>query len=98
MGNSNPFVGQWTASDGLSNVVLVIEEVSDGYSVMVVDQSDSEEAEVYDVEFEEDVLSFKIHWESNGQFVKYQFRLLSDNTLGVTYTFSAQETWLKVEE
>lgn len=97
MKNNDPFIGQWTTSDGLSSVVVLIEKKSKEYSILVVDQSDSEEAEVYDIKSEEGVLFFKVHWASNGQFVKYQFRLLSENTVGVTYTFSAQETWLKIE-
>ena len=62
-----------------------------------MDHADEETAEVYDVQYAEETLFFNVHWPSNGHFIKYRFTLLSEDRISVTYTFSGQETWSKIE-
>ena len=92
--NSNhPLVGNWKAADDFSVVVVSIVAATDGFSVSVVDEADSEVAEVFDPQYDGDVLSFAAHWPSNGRHIKYRFLLQSEGTIGVTYTYSGQEVW-----
>lgn len=95
--SNHPLIGKWVASDGFSDIVVNIEAVVKGFEVSVIDEADNEKAEIYDTKYEEDILSFKVHWPSNGRFVKYRFLLLSEKAIDVTYTYSGQETWLKLE-
>ena len=92
--NSNhPLVGNWKAADEFSDVVVSIVAATNGFSVSVIDEADSEAAEVFDPQYDCDVLSFAAHWPSNGRLIKYRFLLQSEGTIGVTYTYSGQEVW-----
>ena len=94
---NNPLVGKWTASDGFSDVVVIISCELNKFQVSVLDQEDNEVAEVYDVRTENEALLFNVHWPSTGRFVKYRFLALHNGTVGVTYTYSGQDTWQKLE-
>ena len=92
--NSNhPLVGNWKAADDFSDVVVSIVAATDGFSISVVDEGDSEAAEVFEPKYDGHVLSFAAHWPSNGRLIKYRFLLQSEGTIDVTYTYSGQEVW-----
>ena len=65
------------------------------YTVQAVDSFDGEEADVFDVQYQDDILSFATHWNSNGRLVKCKIKLLSENRIDFTYTYSNQEMWHK---
>ncbi len=97
--NSNhPLVGKWQSPDDFSDVVVTIAAEINGFFVSVVDESDGEVAEVMDPKYYNEVLTFKVHWPSNGRFVQYRFLLQSKHSISVTYTYSSQEIWGRVYE
>ncbi len=91
--SNHPLVGSWQAADDFSDMVVSIVAVAEGFSVSVTDQTDGEVAEVFEPQYDGNVLSFSAHWPSNGRFIKYRFLLQSEGTVGVTYTYSGQEVW-----
>jgi hypothetical protein len=64
-----------------------------GFAVQAVDRFDGEEAEVYDVKWDGEILSFATHWLSTGRFVKCRLLALSANRVDFTYTYTQQEMW-----
>lgn len=95
--SNDPFVGDWVPADMYSDIVISIDKEGDVYQVSVVDSDDGEMAEVYEVRYENDELSFNVHWSSNGRFIKYGLILTTDKTVRLIYTYSGQETWVKKE-
>jgi len=89
--------GAWRCADGFSDKVIRISKGDTGYLVSATDENDGEEGEVYDVKEDQGALRFCIHWPSNGRFAKYRFLLTDKNVADVTYSYSAQETWLRAE-
>jgi hypothetical protein len=89
----NPFVGRWIATDEWStDVSLIITSRSGEMGVRAVDQSDGEEAEIFDVKLSKRELSFAAHW-SSGQFTKYRLRQLRADEVEVVFTFTATQTF-----
>ncbi|TWU29982.1 hypothetical protein [Bythopirellula polymerisocia] len=91
--------GSWhNADEHGTDVVIAVtwEEVL--VAVKVVDPSDNEEAEVYDVTWDGEVLAFATHWVSNGRLVKYRMRALSENRVDLTYTYSHRELWHRLPD
>jgi len=95
----HPLIGNWKAIDDFSDVIVSIsvDADADGFEVSVQDPSDGEVAEVHDTKYDGDILSFNVHWPSNGRFIKYRFLLQSENQIDVTYTYSGQEIWQREE-
>lgn len=75
--------------------MISIAKDDEEYRVTVVDSNDGEQAEVYEVKYKRDELSFNVHWSSNGRFIKYGLLLTTDKTVRLIYTYSGQETWVK---
>jgi len=80
-----------------SDIVISVSKEDGEYAVNVIDTDDEEQAEVYELKYENSELSFNVHWVSNGRFVKYGLLLLSNNIVRLVYTYSGQETWVKRE-
>lgn len=93
--SKDPLIGDWVPADLYSDIVITISKQDDEYLILVVDSNDDEEAEVYEVKFENSELSFNVHWASNGRFIKYGLLLLSNDTVRLIYTYSGQETWMR---
>lgn len=94
---NDPFIGKWSSSDGFSDVIVTISIEANEYNISVIDSSDDELAEVYEIKTKDGALFFKVHWPSTGRFIKYQFTSLPNGNIGVNYTYSGQETWQKIE-
>jgi hypothetical protein len=89
----NPFVGRWIASDEWStDVSLIITSRNGKMGVRAVDQSDSEEAEIFGVKASEREMSFAAHW-SSGQLTKYRLRPLRVDEMQVVFTFTTTQTF-----
>lgn len=88
--------GSWRCADGFPGLTIHIEEENGAHKVSVIDEDDGEIAEVYDIRVEEGRLCFGTHWPSNGRFIKYRVLVTKDGIADVTFTYSAQETWLKI--
>ncbi len=97
--SNNPLVGVWRPSDDFSDLEISIGIGTDEgiFHVLARDLSDGETAEVTNVFFEDDVLRFTLYWPSSGRTVSYKFMIQSDTTVASTFTFTAQEIWLKKE-
>ncbi len=88
-----PFVGRWIASDEWStDVSLVITSRNGKVSVRALDQSDGEEAEIFDVKITKRELLFAAHW-SSGRFTKYRLRPLRNDEMEVVFAFTGTQTF-----
>jgi len=67
--------------------MLAISRRGASFHVRAVDQSDGEEAEIYDVKATAGALSFAAYW-SSGRFTKYRLRVLQDGQLEAAYSYS----------
>ena len=76
---------------------MTIEANLKGFRVTAIDDSDGEIPEVYDLRYQGDVLSFNLYFNSNGRLIKYRFQALSNDRVDVTFTYTEQETWEKIQ-
>ena len=89
-------VGRWESSDPFETFTEYRISISKGhYKVSACDVNDGEKAEVYDVKWDKSHLYFKLHWQSTGRFMKIRALLLEKGKVGIYYTYSAQEIWVK---
>ena len=89
----HPLVGSWVSSDKYATEVeFAISRNGDEFSVRAIDRSDGEEAEIYDVKWDDIVLSFAAHW-STGRFAKYRLVATSRTQIDVICTFTLTEIW-----
>jgi len=87
-------VGTWVNGDEYAtDVEYQVSEGSNGFAVRAVDRFDGEEAEVYDVKWDGEALSFAAHWPSTGRFMKCRLLAISPNRVDFTYTYTQQEMW-----
>jgi hypothetical protein len=88
-------VGTWKYRDGFSEVEFSFSTEGDGVAVTVVDKTDDETPEIYDVAWSEDelVLRFSVLW-STGRFAKYSVAVGPDpDRVQATITSTWQELW-----
>lgn len=89
-----PIVGTWfNAEEYATEVEFSIARAGESLSISVRDANDGEEADVFETAYDGDILSFAAHWNSTGRFARYRLRLLSQNRLSVTYTYTDHETY-----
>lgn len=87
-------VGTWVNGDEYeTDVEYQVSRGTKGFVVQAVDLFDGEKAEVYDIKWDGEALTFATHWPSTGRFVKCRFLAISPNRLDFNYTYSQQETW-----
>ncbi len=87
-------VGTWVNGDECAaGVEYQVFEGQTGLAVCAIDRFDGEEAQVYDVKWDGEVLSFATHWPSTGRFIKCRLLLISPNRVDFTYTYTQQEMW-----
>lgn len=95
LSQNNRIVGTWKLCDGFSDTKFTF-SVTDGVAtVLVVDASDGEIPEIYDVTWNERdlAISFAAHW-SSGRFVKYLASVgPNPDRLQATITTTWQELW-----
>jgi hypothetical protein len=83
-----PYAGQWTAKDRWqTDIAFTITKRGEKVAVAVLDQSDGERAEVYDVQLRRDGLYFATYW-SSGQFTKYRLRAIGKGEMEVLFTYT----------
>jgi hypothetical protein len=91
---THPLVGAWVNGDEYATEVeYQVSPAGQGFVVRAVDRYDGEEAEVHDVTWDGEVLSFATHWPSTGRFVKCRLQPISQNRVDLTYTYTQQEMW-----
>ena len=87
-------VGTWfNGDDSETDVEYHISKENGHYCIRAIDPYDEEEADVFEVEYKDNILSFATHWNSNGRLLKCRIRVLSENRIDFTYTYSNQELW-----
>jgi hypothetical protein len=87
-------VGTWVNGDEYeTDVEYIVSAAGKGFTVRALDRFDGEKGEVSDVKWDGNVLSFAVHWNSTGRFVKARLLPISPNRVDYTYTFTQQETW-----
>jgi len=71
----HPLVGVWVNGDEwATEVEYVVSALAQGFGARAIDRYDGEEAELYDVTWDGQVLSFATHWRSTGRFVKCRLK------------------------
>jgi len=88
-------VGTWKHCDGFSDVEFSFSVVNGAVAVSVVDTTDGESPEIYDVAWSDSqlILCFAAHW-NTGRFVKYRVAVgPNENRVEATITYTLQELW-----
>lgn len=87
-------MGTWVNGDEYATEVeYQVSQRPRGFVVRAVDRFDGEKAEVYDVKWDGEALSFATHWPSTGRLMKCRFLAISPNRIDFTYTYTQQEMW-----
>jgi len=84
---SRPLVGSWVNGDEYAtDVEYIVSRNDDGFSVRAIDRDDGEGADVYEIKWDREVLSFARHWNSTGRFARCLLEAVSKNRVSFTYT------------
>ena len=87
-------IGTWINGEEYeTDVEYIVSAAGKGFAVRAVDRFDGEKGKVSDVKWDGNVLSFSVHWNSTGRFVKARLQAISPNRVDYTYTFTQQEMW-----
>jgi hypothetical protein len=92
---SSRIVGTWKHCDGFSDIEFSFSVVNGSVAVSVVDTSDDETPEIFDVTWDDNQLTlfFAAHWRT-GRFVKYRVAVGPNaNRMEATITYTVQELW-----
>lgn len=92
---SNRIAGTWKHCDGFSDIEFSFSVVDDSVAVSVLDTSDGESPEIYDIAWSDHelILRFAVHW-NTGLFVKYRVAVgPNENRVEATITYTVQELW-----
>ncbi len=93
-GKAPSLAGTWVNGDEYATEVeYQVSRRAEGFVVRAVDRFDGEKAEVYDVQWDGEALSFAAHWPSTGRFVKCRLQAISTNRVDFTYTYTQREMW-----
>lgn len=88
--------GTWVSCDEFTSSVEHYISISKGrYRVKCLDTYDGEYADVYDVKWDGERLSYCLHWNSTGRFSKNVLSRDSDDKASLTYTHTDTEILLK---
>jgi hypothetical protein len=87
-------VGTWFNADEVeTGIEFTVTRADHSYAVRVCDRFDGEEADVFEIAWDGERLSFATHWNSTGRFARYRLLLLSANRIDVTYTYTDNEMY-----
>lgn len=90
--SNHPLVGTWVSDDEYgSEVEYVITPAANGFAVNATTTYDGEYAEIYDVKWNGEQLTFSAYWNSSGRFCKCKLLLLSENRVDFTFTYTDHE-------
>ncbi len=89
----HPLVGTWVNGDEYATDVeyIISRHKSDLFEVRALDRYDNEEAEIYDIKWDGEVLAFAAYWNSTGRLSKCRFKAVSQNRVSFTYTYTDNE-------
>lgn len=95
MSEINRILGTWKHCDGYSDIEFSFSVADGAIVVSVLDTSDGETPEIYDVLWNdrELILCFAAHW-NTGRFVKYRVSVSPiENRVEAIATYTVQEMW-----
>lgn len=88
----HPLVGTWASADEFSSEVeYIVTSKGDEFAVHAVDRQDSEEAEIFEVKWDGETLTFAALWNSTGRFARCRFLVQSRDHVEFTYTYTDHE-------
>lgn len=94
----HPLIGSWVNGDEYATEVEYIVSGSERrFHVKAVDRYDGEVGEVRDISYDSgtSTLSFTVHWNSTGRFVKARLMAIAPNRVSYTYTFTESLMWFR---
>ncbi len=87
-------VGIWVSADEYaSEVEYSVTPKGTTFRVKATDGNDGEVADIFEVKWDGEVLSFATHWNSTGRFARCRLQALSKNRVSLTYTYTDNETF-----
>ncbi len=85
-------VGTWASADEFtSDVEYIVSSTGEGFAVRAIDRGDGEEAEVFEVQWDGETLTFAAHWNSTGRFARCRMLAQSRAHVDFTYTYTDHE-------
>lgn len=91
---SHPLVGSWVNGDEYATETeYIVSSHGSGFRVRAIDRYDGEVGDVFEVKWDGETLSFAVHWNSTGRFLRCRLVAISKNRVSYTYTFTDNETW-----
>ena len=93
-GKVSPLVGVWrSVGDFGSQVEYHVQKKGSGYAVSARDASDGELADVFEEKWDAGAcaLTFAVHWNSSGRFLRCRLLLTGADQVELTYTFTDTE-------
>lgn len=97
----DPLIGVWRSIGEFgSQVGYVVSKKVDGYTIVALDASDGEVADVFEEKWDakSGVLSFAAHWNSTGRFSRCRLQLISKNHVAFTYTYTDTEVLVRTRD
>ncbi len=90
----HPLVGIWESADEYcSEVEYSVTSEGANFGVTAIDGYDGEVADIFEVKWDGEVLSFSTHWNSTGWFSRCRLQALSKNRVSLTYTYTGNEIY-----
>ena len=87
-------VGSWVSGTEYgSEIEFIVTSHGTSFKVRAIDRYDDEVADVFEVKWDGEVLSFATHWNSTGRFLRCRLQAVAKNEVSYTYTYTANETW-----
>lgn len=94
----NSFIGSWKGPDEYtSEVQYTVALVQGNITVSAVDPSDGETAEPFDFRPKPDSLEFKTRWPSTGRECLCIFKLLANDQVELTFTYTDKALLSRVQ-
>lgn len=80
-----------------TNIEYTIRRRNAGYSVLAIDTSDDEKADIFEEKWDKrgGTFSFAGYWNSTGRFMRCRMRLTATDKIEFTYTYTDSETMVR---
>ena len=90
----HPLVGSWVSGTEYgSEIEYIITSRATGFRVRAIDRYDGEVADVFELKWDGQTLSFATHWNSTGRFLRARLEAVAKNEVSYTYTYTENEIW-----
>jgi hypothetical protein len=90
----HPLAGSWVSGTEFgSEIEYIVTPHASDFKVRAIDRYDNEVADVFEINWDGQVLSFATYWNSTGRFLRCRLQAVGRDEVEYTYTYTAQETW-----